>query len=624
MTTNGPDLHRTKSLDVGIVPPTQNGDLSSPINDANHVPTLKEVIKLEDKLISGEEIEIYPNFHVDNRRSTKCLPKDADAHLASANSIQRKNPKNESSKSCLKSDKSDKTSSDKSPITIENYPKLYITVANTSDQNAMSKNMLLKSISGIQSSDGDSYGINISNSRFFVPKNYIFSGVECSMDDLKFEVDPEMGKLLQRSYSNPQVNTGSPTLIDVETNRASLNAATATRRMETLFDKTMSIDSIRQREDPKCLRAHSDTSLADLKSRESVKAERKQRLFLKKRDSKPSREIVDSLLDGRTHRSKASVVSRASRSNRAESLNRLHNRDSVPKSEKESRGMKYTTSIRELVATAEKPHNLKIEAAEEKTPQSNQLWIPKHTIIDDCEIVKKRPAADAITIDDKKSLGTLEGSEKASSPDKNIESDITSPMLDKNMDTALDEVSTSRDCPDTPSTRQNQKKRDGSSTYNEQQQKLKYSNLSETNRANRIKFLQDSLRTGVSEYDKFTYDFRVEKVNPPGNKLSVTNEEPKAPRNTVNPPGSVGKDQDSPFRRTSSLREKYETIMEDVELRTAPGRRLHVPISCGRKSLAHLSVLWEPRPLQVHRSKRPNHFVRPGKQCRAQCRSARR
>ncbi|XP_032667464.1 cytospin-A isoform X3 [Odontomachus brunneus] len=591
ITTNGPDLHRTKSPDVGIFPPTQNGDLSSPVNNANDVPTLKEVIKLEDKLISGEEIEIYPNFHIDNRRSTEYVPKNADTHLASTNSMQRKNPKNESFKSCLKVDKSACSSNDKSPITIEDYPKLYITVANTSDQNTMAKNMLLKSISGIQSSDGDSYGINISNSRFFVPKNYIFSGVECSMDDLKFEVDPEMGKLLQRSYSNPQINTGSPGLIDVETDRTSLNAATAMRGMETLFDKT-SIDSIRQREDPKCLRAHSDTSLADLKSRESEKAERKQRLFLKKRDSKPSRKIIDSLLDEKTHRSKTSVMSQASRSNRAESSNGLHDRDSVPKSKKESRGTKYTT--RKLLSTTEKPHDLKIETAEEKIP--SQLWTPKHAIIDDCEIVKKISTADTTIIDDKKSLGTLAESEKVSLPDENIESDINSPMFGKNMDTALDEVSTSHDCPDALLTRQNQEKRGGSSTCNEQQQKFKYSNLNETNRASRIKFLQDSLQTGVSEYDKPTYSFHIEKVNPFGNKLSVANEETKASRSTVNLPGLVGKDQDSPFGRTSSLREKYETIVEDVELRTAPGRRLRVPISCDPNQKTVIQQPPPPRP----------------------------
>lgn len=570
------------------------------------MPTLKEVIKLEDKLISGEEIEIYPNFHVDNHRNTECVSRNTDPYLASKDSKQEKNPENESSKSCFKSDKSACTSNVESSITTEDYPKLYITVANhASDKNAMTKNSLLKNISGIQSSGGDSYGINISNSRFFVPKNYIFSDVESSMDDLKFEVDPEMAKLLQRSYSNPQISTSSPILVDVGTDPVSLNVTTAVKGMKTrAFDKTTSNDLTRQREE--CPRAHSDSFLVKLKSRESEKVERKQRLFLKKRDSKPSREIVDSLLKESTPRSKTSAVSQAkNRSNRTESSSQLQNRNSAIKGAEESKETKNTT--RKLIPTSEKSHDSRIEAAEGKILQSNQFQTSEHVITDDCEIVKKKPAT---TIDDTKSLGTLEGSEGTSSSSKNIESNINSPILGKHINTLPDEVSGSHDFPNALSTRQDQDKRDGSFECNEQQQKYKYSNLSETNRANRIKFLQNSLQTGVSEYDNSTHDLHIEKASSKG-KLSMTNEEMKISRNAMDLLGSIGKDQDSPFRRTSSLREKYETIVEDVELRTAPGRRSHVAISCGRKSLAHLSVLWEPRPLQVS--------VRPGKQCKVSC-----
>ncbi|XP_014476610.1 PREDICTED: cytospin-A-like isoform X2 [Dinoponera quadriceps] len=560
------DVCQTKFPDV-MVSPTQNGDLSLPNNDVNGVPALKGAIKLEDKLISGEEIEICPNFRVDSRRSTECAPKNTDAHhLASENSRQWKNPKIESSKSCLKPDKWAHSASDESSIMADNYPKLYITVANTSDKNAMTKSSLLKNISGIQSADGDSYGINISNSRFFVPKNYIFSGVECSMDDLKFEVDPEMGKLLQRSYSNPQIHVGSPTPVDVETDRASLNAAITTRGTESCTsDETTSNSVTRQREDPKCPRAHSDGSLADLRSRMSGKTERKQRLFLKKRDSKPSREIVDSLLDGRTPGPRISVIS-----------SRATNRDNVHTSEEESSEAKYAD--RKLVpTTSEIPDDSKIAAEEEKSPRSGrQLWTAKHVIIDNCGIMKK-PVSDATVFDDEKTLDTPGGSEKSSLSDKKVERKVDSPIGSSMASTGLGGVRrTPHDSPDSPSAGRNE--RDGSSTSNEKlNRKFKYSNLSETNRASRMKFLRDSLQTDAS--DNFSGDFYLGRANSRENKLSVRDEEAKASRDNADPSGSLDGDQDS-FGGTSSFREKYETILEDVELRTTPGRQSRIPISC--------------------------------------------
>ena len=83
----------------------------------------------------------------------------------------------------------------------DDYRKLYIPVLPNSNVTEVKnpKNSLLKNIKGIQSSDHNSYGINISNSRFFVPKNYVYSDVPRSMDDLRFEVDPEMGKLFHES-----------------------------------------------------------------------------------------------------------------------------------------------------------------------------------------------------------------------------------------------------------------------------------------------------------------------------------------------------------------------------------------------------------------------------------------
>lgn len=594
--TSSPELHRTESLNVDIVPPIQNGGLSLPNNDANDVmPTLKAAIKLEDKLISGEEIEICPNFRVDSQRNAERVPRNAELFSVSKNPRQRQIPKNEAS--CLKPDKSADTLSNRFAITADNYPKLYITVANTSDKNAIAKDSLLKSIHGIQSSDGDSYGINISKSRFFVPKNYIFSSVECSMNDLKFEVDPKMARLLRKSHSTPQ--TSSSTLVDVEVDRASWNGAIAAPR-ET---ETQTSDETATRQCQKSKRLHS--SLTDLRLKESEITERKQRLFLKKRDSKPSREIVDSLLDDKFPRPKASAaVARVT--NHPESSDRP--RDSVHTSKEDTSEPTKSSSDHKPISTSETPHDFKIEPAKEKTAENTQSWTPKHVIIHGPEIPEES-ASDATVLNDRNILGTSGGSETPSSSDKSVKCAINSPVPKRS--TGLVGVAL-HDPPSSPSTRrQYEAKRDGSS----EQRHFKYSNLRETNRANRIEFLQNSLRIDANERDHSSGHFHAVRAHPPEDKLGVTDrEKAKQSQTSADPARSVGRDQDRPFGRTSSLRGKYETIVEDVELRTMPGRRSRVAISCDRKSLAHLSVLWESL-LQVHRSQSvpPTLCVRPGK-----------
>lgn len=82
----------------------------------------------------------------------------------------------------------------------EGYKKLYIPASADRGNKRKSKNYLLKNIQSIESNGNDnSYGINVSNSRFFVPKNYLYLDRQRSMDDLRFEVDPQMGKLFHES-----------------------------------------------------------------------------------------------------------------------------------------------------------------------------------------------------------------------------------------------------------------------------------------------------------------------------------------------------------------------------------------------------------------------------------------
>ncbi|XP_072758747.1 uncharacterized protein [Anoplolepis gracilipes] len=603
-TTSGQDLHKLRFEDVNaIVSPCQNelGMPDSSLAIARTAPVTNKTIKLEDELISGEEIEICPAFYIGNRR-TEYIPDETDANLANENPRQAKISRNESSKFYLNNFESSKwgkshSSIDKSPIIAEDYPKLYITVTNMSDKNAMAKSSLLKNIRGIQNADGDAYGINISNSRFFVPKDYIFSGVECAMNDLKFEVDPEMGKLLQRSYSNPQISTSSPALVDIETGPSSLDNTTS----ETLTASNNSIGQRNEDSSPKYLRTLSDTSLVNLRSKESNRIEQKQKLFLNKRFSKPSYKVIDSLLNETSSKSETSATLQSR--NHVESLNKLDDHVNVYESEEKS----HESKCRNYTFFPSRVSHSKDETVNQKTLCNNQLWTAKHVIIDDEKIVPDS-ASDIPVPDNEKICNTLEESKISDSSDKNIAININSSKFEKRKSScsALNaplmrrkSYPTSKDSsrylsslsviPSRQTLKRtysgnerkisepleyssnDQKSQIKLSSCNKETQGLENSNLKETNRIrlNRMKFLQGSLQTAANE------NSQIEKVSSES-KLCMTNKTSQS----IDSESDGCKDQPLPMGRTSSLREKFETIVEDVELRTASGRRLQISKSC--------------------------------------------
>jgi len=611
VTANNRDLHKTRSEDTDIVvaSPNQNGVdlLNNSMTTANSTSTqLKQIIKLEDKLISGEEIELCPAFYVD-AWYTKC---NSDK-VCSTN--DEKQPiemiRKESSKFYLdlnnfKSDDANNPSVEypnqamnKSPEVMKDYPKLYITVTDASDNNAMAKSSLLKSIRGIQSADGESYGINISNSQFFVPKDYIFSGIECAMNDLKFEVDPEMGKLLQRSYSNPEFNTSLP--VNIETRPSSLDSAT--------LNATKTVSNCSRCEDFKCSRAFPDTLPMNLKSKENSKAER--RLFLKKRESKPSYEIIDNLLDEISLKTKAE--------NCSESLKKLDNHDTIQRDEEELHKTKYESHETALRT------NVK-NGIEREVPQNNQSSTIKFVATNDSEIAMKSTC----NTFDKKISDTFKES-KGSSNNKNLEVDTKSARFTKNIDfkktknpcNVLNNSLTKRKSYPLPVSSEisfkskysssntvisprtsrkvlsahstggknseflncfsiNPEKQTEAPTCNKESQKSNCSNSIETNRLNRMKFLQDSLQVDTNREKS-----QIEKIIFTEGKLCTTKEESKTSQDTADS-GSICKKQILPIGRTFSLKEKFETIVEDVELRTMPRRRSQIGKSCDRKSLS--------------------------------------
>lgn len=91
------------------------------------------------------------------------------------------------------------------------YPKLYKPVTPSWKSTKFVEYPFLKDIKSIQHTEGRaSYGINISNSQFYVPKNYVFSKAEFAMNDLRFEVDPEMTNVLKKSKEVENLAETSP------------------------------------------------------------------------------------------------------------------------------------------------------------------------------------------------------------------------------------------------------------------------------------------------------------------------------------------------------------------------------------------------------------------------------
>ncbi|XP_015116977.1 cytospin-A isoform X2 [Diachasma alloeum] len=84
-------------------------------------------------------------------------------------------------------------------------PKLYQLDLNHEKTREKSKNVknmsnsCLESIQGIQGIDENSYWLHVSNSKFLVPRTNAQPSVGRSMDDLRFQVDPEMTRILRQS-----------------------------------------------------------------------------------------------------------------------------------------------------------------------------------------------------------------------------------------------------------------------------------------------------------------------------------------------------------------------------------------------------------------------------------------
>ncbi|XP_076652306.1 uncharacterized protein LOC143358769 isoform X2 [Halictus rubicundus] len=451
--------------------------LNTESHDHARLTGSKEPIQLDDKLISGKEIEFCPAFDLDTVLNG----------LEDSRVLQNRTDDSKRSDELLKCS--------------EDHPKSNVT-------SSAAKSSLLNDIKGIQNMGMDSYGISISNSKFYVPMNYVFSGVENALDDLKFEVDPGMRKVLQECTrrTNNIAEQESPTLSNPELERDK----------ENLSEE---FDAITKSEE----KFNSDGFL-----------NKKRKLLPNKTEPNTGGEI--SILDTVPK----SNISRTKLWNKSYSVS-LENIDlhGKSKSDEELLLNDYDNVKKSAIHYRNKTDQSYLRP--QSVPVESYLYRNSDTKKTNTETTRKEKTV-AI-------LSSLENLPR---------SPLDSPTTPEEIN--LYSKENSRDDSDSSSPTQK---------ISSESQKAKSLSLCEANRLKRIQFLN----TNLSESDEST----VEQVVTD----SAISDEKQSPESDahVSPNGKGGQN-DSLFSgkektligRTSSLREKFETIIEDVELR--PGRQI--------------------------------------------------
>ncbi|XP_076684250.1 uncharacterized protein LOC143377150 isoform X3 [Andrena cerasifolii] len=534
----------------------------------------KEPIKLDEKLISGEEVEFCPTFHLEKKIDLSASKDDTLDFTDDASEdpcILERRSSTESSGSGDRAPGEEicesKATDSREPRKIaEDYPKLYIPNVSASEDNITAKSSLLKGIKGIQNMGKQrdvSYGINISNSRFFVPKNYIFSGVENSMDDLKFEVDPEMRKVLQEStQTNGIVETPRANTIQESQNSAKLT-------LERNKENSLLLQA------PRAPKESDSLKLEDEYANDYV-LNKKRRLFLKKNESRSGSAIVDSLLDNTTLNQDVSNSTLQSKSF-STSLDNLNFRTISRSTEDKPRNREDLTAVDDsntrngiqyrdkgdfiysrpqsvptesyLYRKSDGSGPLSIKKAHaEKIEKGVPNRVEKHTaypILSSLENLPRSPI-DTSLVPETPRLPSRESSIPRS----------------KNSTRTLDSQASS------------QRALIGSLKFdNELEETRKGLTLCEANRLKRMRFLNMNLsqsEESTEEQCMTNGSVVTDEKKPVKSEPASVNSDFKTGQ-SGNDPTVACKDK-SLIGRTSSLREKFETIIEDVELR--PGRQI--------------------------------------------------
>lgn len=512
----------------------------------------KESIKLSNKLISEKEVKLYPPFESKDNllKSTENSKKQYFTERQSSTELDDSNAK------ALNIEIANLNNTNLSEYleTNEDCSKLNVQKASASEGNANANLSLLKNITGIQTVGTNSYGIKISNSQFFVPKNYIYSGMENAMDDLKFEVDPEMKKVLEKSTQiNNSINTYNFEVINIKQSEYTNESGTGDSFSPDVKDKNSSVlQALKFKEEEE-----------ERKNDWFLNKERE--LFLNISEPRFGSEIVDSFLD-------------------------IDNKQNVFNSTLKNRC--FSTSL----------NNLNLRTYSTDDPNS-------------CDIVRKiRTNEDFSTFNDyeqKNAISFKDTNDRVSMRLKSVpiepglyqkskDSDFLNIQKEQNKDNenhntfsilcSLENLPTSAlEAPLTPLisrfesrkpfySKDSTQESDFTLTQrvtseplkfdNEQQETKKNITLREANRLKRIKFLNMNL----SQSEPNTESKLCSSAN--GDEKKIKNESSNLNSDSkfnLNSNNLLFKDI-SLIGRTSSLREKFEMITEDVELRS--GRQI--------------------------------------------------
>ncbi|XP_076639477.1 uncharacterized protein LOC143351615 isoform X1 [Colletes latitarsis] len=586
-TMTEPDPFKTEN--VKCLPLNDDGDsiISEELNltlpredtesgDDNNELCSKEPIKLDEKLVSGEEVEFCPTFGSDALDLDKTIDVSTlNIDMLELNDVASANPYILQKQLSIESDDIDEKLLNKEICNhkiidskeilelTENYPKLYIPNVSASEENIVTKLSLLKDIKGIQNIGEDSVGINISNSRFYVPKNYLFSGVENSMNDLKFEVDPRMSKALQECT---QANSNAEYSRSIT--QESQNEPKSKGDKENLSNEL------------------NVTSKLGNEHNNDYFLTKKRRLFLKKNESRSGSEIVNSLLDNTIHNRNvySSTLRNKSFSTSLDNINfniTTHSIDIHDKSK----------SKEPLTDDCDNNKGSAIEYTDKNDPVfSRSQSVPTESCLykqsEDLHYLNVRKTNTENTRKEMNERSVATCTEKHS----------TYPILsslenlpESTIDTSLASITsrfTSKE-PINSSSKKSIRSLDSLNSFALTQRtsngplifdnKLQGSNrnltLCEANRLKRMKFLNMNLsqsEINTDELPKINGSVVTDQKRPPKNEIRILDSDSKIDQN-VGDSMFVCKDK-ALIGRTSSLREKFETIVEDVELR--PGRQI--------------------------------------------------
>lgn len=538
------DLKNLSSLIVHKDTEFENNEVSYPkqseLNDKFFEEEIKHNFEIKNNLLESNDFENQYFANAKKQSSIEC--DDFDRKIDIDIEISKKNK------------------SSKYFDFTEDYSKFYIPSISVSKENETIKSSLLKNIKGIQNVGTDSYGIEISNSRFFVPKNYIYSGIENAMNDLKFEVDPDMRKILQEST---QTNNNS---ININ-NFKITNTQEYQHLNESKIENGLASDS-RNKENAFLVQGSEFKKLEEHKN--NCFLDKKRKLFLKKNESKTNSEIVDSLLDT-TYKQKffTSTLKNRIFSTSLDNLNLQTYSDNLS-----------NENIRKIRQKEESIpcNNYDIESAICNKDINDSVSVESKNFPIEPYLYQKSKDLDSLNLKKEKDIKREKyNTYSILSPLENISRSLDSPLF--NSQFALRKLITSysnKTTAELDSTLM-QKTIETVRLDNELRETEKNLSLCEINRLKRMKFLNMNLSQSESNAEININNSVIIYKKKIKNESSNLNSDSKINQNN----NDLAFKNKSLIGRTSSLREKFETIIEDVELK--PSRQIGT--ICDRKSL---------------------------------------